>query len=120
MTEKELLPLPAEEDIKDADRTLYQRKIGSILYAAISTRPDIAFAAARLSRFNQRPGQIHQAAADRVILYLYRTRYLYIQYGHQSTATSLIYANDASFADNTLDRKSSQRYIIKLFGGPIA
>lgn len=29
-------------------------------------------------------------------------------------------ASDASFADNTLDRKSSQGYVIKLFGGLIA
>jgi hypothetical protein len=120
MTDEELLPLPAEEEVKDTERTLYQRKIGSILYAAISTRPDIAFAAARLSRFNQRPGQAHQAAADRVLQYLYRTRHLCICYGNQSTATSLICASDASFADNTLDRKSSQGYILKLFGGPIA
>jgi hypothetical protein len=28
--------------------------------------------------------------------------------------------SDASFADNTLDRKSSQGYTIKLFGGLIA
>jgi hypothetical protein len=45
---------------------------------------------------------------------------LCIQYGNQSTATSLICASDASFADNTIDRKSSQGYIMKLFGGPIA
>lgn len=120
MTEEELLPLPAEEEVEEASRTLYQRKIGSILFAAISTRPDIAFAAARLSRFNQRPGQFHHNAADRVILYLYRTRHLCIQYGHQSTATSLVCASDASFADNTIDRKSSQGYIMKLFGGPVA
>src|SRR6266436_2469008 len=48
MAEEELLPLPTEEEVLEPDRTLYQRKIGSILYAAISTRPDIAFAAARL------------------------------------------------------------------------
>ena len=29
-------------------------------------------------------------------------------------------ASDASFAYNTLDRKSSQGYILKLFGGPVA
>ena len=113
MAEEELLPLPAEEEVTDANRTVYQRKIGSILYAAISTRPDIAFAAARLSRFNQRPGQIHQTAADRVILYLYRTRHLCIHYGHQSTVTSLVCASDASFADNTINRKSSQGYIMR-------
>jgi len=35
-------------------------------------------------------------------------------------AQSFIYASDTSFADNSVDRKSSQGYIIKLFGGPIA
>ena len=120
MANEELLPLPAEEEVEDSIRISYQRKIGSILFAAISTRPDIAFAAARLSRFNQRPGQYHQDAADRVIRYLYRTRHFCIQYGHQSTATSFVCASDASFADNTIDRKSSQGYIMKLFGGPVA
>ena len=75
MAEEELLPLPIDDEIIEADKTLYQRKIRSILYAAISTRPDIAFTAARLSRHNCRPGRIHQEAADRVIKYLYRTRF---------------------------------------------
>jgi hypothetical protein len=120
MNEEELLPLPAEEEVEEVSRTSYQRKVGSILFAAISTRPDIAFAAARLSRFNQRPGQKHHDAADRLIQYLYRTRHTCIQYGHQSTIASFVCASDASFADNTLDRKSSQGYITKLFGGPVA
>ena len=120
MTEEELLPVPTEEEVEESTRISYQRKVGSILFAAISTRPDIAFAVARLSRFNQRPGQKHHDAADRLIQYLYRTRNSCIQYGHQSTATSFICASDASFADNTLDRKSSQGYIMMLFGGPIA
>jgi hypothetical protein len=72
MAEEELLPLPIDDEIIEADKMLYQRKIGSILYAAISSRPDIAFAAARLSRHNCRPGRIHQEATDRVIKYLYR------------------------------------------------
>jgi hypothetical protein len=29
-------------------------------------------------------------------------------------------ASDASFADNTLDQKSLQRYVLKLFGRPVA
>lgn len=120
MTEEELTPLPTEEEVDEADRTLYQQKVGSLLFAGISTRPDIAFATAKLSRFNQRPGKAHHEAADRVIRYLYRTRHLSIQYGRKSTATSLVCASDASFADNRIDRKSSQGYMMKLFGGPIA
>jgi hypothetical protein len=120
MAEEELPPLPTEVEVLEADRTLYQRKISSILYAAISTRPDIAFAAARLSRYNCWPGKIHQDAANRVVQYLYRTRFQCIRFGHESSATSFVCTSDASFADNTLDRKSSQGYVLKLFGGPVA
>jgi hypothetical protein len=35
-------------------------------------------------------------------------------------AQLFIYTSDASFADNSIDRKSSQGYIMKLFRGPIA
>ena len=72
MAEEELSPLPIDDEIVETDKMLYQKKVGSILYMAISTRPDIAFAAARLSRHNCRPGKIYQEATDRVIRYLYR------------------------------------------------
>ncbi|KAM4063625.1 reverse transcriptase (RNA-dependent DNA polymerase) [Hirsutella rhossiliensis] len=64
----------------------YLQKVGSVLFSAISTRPDIAFA---------NPDESHQRAVDRVILYLYGTH-------------------------NSLDRKSSQGYVMTLFGGTIA
>jgi len=35
-----------------ASTILYQRKLGLVLYAATTTRPDIAFAVLRLVRFN--------------------------------------------------------------------
>jgi len=35
-----------------ASTMLYQRKMGSILYAATITHPDIAFAVSQLARFN--------------------------------------------------------------------
>jgi hypothetical protein len=93
MAEEELFPLPTEDEVLETDQTRYQRKIGSILYAAISTRPDIAFAAARLSRYNCRPGKTHQEAVDRMIQYLYKTQYGYIQFGHESTAGFLTIRN---------------------------
>jgi hypothetical protein len=42
----------------------YQKKIGSLLYVAVITRPDIAFATSRLARFNINPSPEHQKAAD--------------------------------------------------------
>ena len=94
----------------------YQRKIRSILYAAVNTRLDIAFAASRLARFLTNLGSAHQLAADRVLLYLQRTQGLSLQLGGDD---DFIVYSDASFADNTIDRKSSQAYAMKLFGGLI-
>ena len=125
MEPAELLPLSAdsnEEQPTEASRTLYQRKIGSFLYAGIATRPDIAFAVSRLSRFNQQPGKRHHEAADRVFHYLACTQDYCIRYGGDNSQdiSSFLCASDASFGDNTIDRKSSQGYIIKLFGGLVA
>ena len=36
-TEEELLPLPAEKEVEETSRISYQRKVGSILFAAILT-----------------------------------------------------------------------------------
>jgi hypothetical protein len=124
MTEVELLP--STTNAPKSEVVQYQRKTGSILFAAVVTRPDIAFAISRLSRYNTNPNESHHNAADRVLRYLYNTRGYCIQYGSTNTMTAQIYsgdlicASDASFADNTLDRKTSQGYIMTLFGGPIA
>ena len=95
----------------------YQRKIGSVLFAAVTTRPDIAFTTSRLARFMMNPGLEHHNAADRVLLYLLKTKNRALELGG---GEHLEVASDASFADNTLDRKSSQGYTIQLFGGLIA
>ena len=47
MTKTELLPYPQRASRKSV--RAYQRKIGSLLYAAVTTRIDIAFAVSRLA-----------------------------------------------------------------------
>ena len=48
METTELLPNSEEDEVTNISRTLYQQKVGSILFAAISTRLDVAFAVSRL------------------------------------------------------------------------
>jgi len=114
MSKEELLP--NEDIVSYQEITKYQRKIGSLLYTAVITRPDIAFAVSRLSRFITNPGPKHHEGADRVLNYLKDTRSLALQYGGDD---HFRVASDASFADNSIDRKSSQAYAMKLFGGVI-
>ena len=59
-------PLPAgihseksEEPVALNTKTYYQQIIGTLIYAAIGTRPNIAFVAMRLSWFNNNPTQEH-------------------------------------------------------------
>ncbi|KAM4066270.1 reverse transcriptase (RNA-dependent DNA polymerase) [Hirsutella rhossiliensis] len=79
----------------------------------ISTRPDIAFAVSRLARHNHNPDEKHQKAADRVILFLFATRSYALRLGGGSKEAEL-------FLYNSVDRKSSQGYVMTLFGGSVA
>jgi hypothetical protein len=117
-------PLPVEE-MKPFDGTataaeikIYQGKVGSVQYSTTITRPDAAKAAAKLSQFLRNPGPQHQRAVDRLICYLYTTRYLALQYGDRGDMESIELASDASFADNQ-DRRSSAGYICQAYGGPV-
>lgn len=97
---------------------LYQGKIGSALYAAITTRPDVAFATSFLSTFMTNPSPTHISAIDRVLLYLYRTRFLAICFKGETADSPVHIASDAAYADHP-DKRSTGAYIFKLFGGPI-
>lgn len=48
----------------------YQETVGSLLYLAQGTRPDIAFALNDVSRFNSRHSEQHWEAVIRIIRYL--------------------------------------------------
>ena len=48
----------------------YREAVGSLLYLATTTRPDIAFAVGQVSQFCQNPGYGHWNAVKRIILYL--------------------------------------------------
>jgi hypothetical protein len=82
----------------------YQRKIGFLLFAAIFIPPNIAFAILRLTKFLNNPSLAYYKAADRALKYLYNTRQLFLRFNGQD---NLVAASDASFADNSINRKSS-------------
>jgi hypothetical protein len=104
----------AFEDMKDVP---YQCAIGSLMYAATSTRPDIAFAVATLSQFMRNPGRVHWEAAKRVMRYLKGTADYGITLG--STDEGLEAYADADWASQP-HRHSMSGYMIVLNGGPVA
>jgi len=52
------------------DQLRYSQIIGSLMYIASATRPDISFAVSKLSLFVSNPGDDHWKALKRVMRYL--------------------------------------------------
>ena len=71
-----------EEDgfSRPVDVTSYQSIVGSLLHAAIATRPDIARAVRVVSKFCANPTQNHLTATKRILRYLKATAYLGLRY----------------------------------------
>jgi hypothetical protein len=65
----------AEQDYKATKKDVkwYQRAVGSLMYAMLGTRPDIAYTVSVVSRFATNPDQSHKAAVTQILRYLQRT-----------------------------------------------
>ena len=117
--------LIAAADGYEASSTLtrhYQSIIGGLMFAAICTRPDIAFAVNRLSRYCANPTELHYAAAKRILRYLKGSVNYRITYsGPAERHPKLIGYCDADWAqDKDCKRKSTSGYVFIMCGGAIS
>ncbi|KAI0996919.1 hypothetical protein K3495_g11263 [Podosphaera aphanis] len=98
---------------------LYQKKVGSLIYASGVTRPDIARAVSHIAEFMSNPSTAHLEAVDHCLYYLYQTRELVIKYTKSAEGSETVNCSaDAAFA-NTEERRSVQGFVFKLCGGPV-
>jgi Reverse transcriptase (RNA-dependent DNA polymerase) len=104
----------------DHDRAsgVYARAIGSLMYAAIGTRPDIAYAVHTMAKFTQSK---HWTAIKRIFRYLKGTRDFHLTYGglEHTYSTELSVYCDADWASSS-DRKSISGYVFLLGGGAVS
>jgi len=61
-------------EIEEMQKIPYASAIGSLMYAQVCTRPDIAYIVGVLSRYLSNPKMDHWKAAKRVMRYLKRTK----------------------------------------------
>jgi hypothetical protein len=99
----------------------YQRIFGSILYASINTRPDLAFASQIHSRFLQQPRREHFELIVHALQYL-RTHSDYAMlFKRKDTPDIDIQGySDADYAQDPSDRKSITGYVVFLDDSPIS
>ena len=65
---------------RPVDPAVYQSMVGSLLYVATATRPDIAHAVGVVSKFNAKPSEVHLTAVKRIFRYLKGTSDLALKY----------------------------------------
>ena len=82
----------------------YQNLIGSLMYLAVATRPDISYAVSYLSQFNTCYNNLHWTAAKRVLRYLMGTKEIGLTF--RKTGEKIIGFADADWGSCTVDRKS--------------
>jgi hypothetical protein len=112
-----LKPRDAEEE--KADLALYLAVVGSLMYAMLGTRPDIAYAVGLLGRFSSDPSREHWMTACGVLMYLKPTRTLGIEFSNGQT--ELDGFSDADFATSDPSRRRvTSGYCFRLWGGPIS
>lgn len=102
--------LPTENKFKEL--------VGSLLYLATCSRPDISHAVSKASQTSE-PTQAHWAALKRILRYLKGTKDFGIRFRRESQLTLVGYS-DADYANDEESRKSTTGLCIMLGGAPIA
>ena len=95
----------SDADESRIDQRKYQKRIGSIMYAMIEIRPDLAFAIGKLNQYCQNFSIRHRTALDRVLRYLKKIVDLQFIYDETIDSNFTCYA-DAAYDDDAIDRKS--------------
>lgn len=97
----------------------YREAVGSLMFLAMISRPDIAFAVNALSRYLNKYNQYHWNAAKRVFRYLKETAELGIMYKSGRNDFILEGYSDADFAGDIETRRSTTGYVFMLANGPV-
>ena len=97
----------------------YASAVGSLMYAQVCTRPDIAFVVGMLGRYQSNPSIDHWKAAKKVMRYFQETKYYKLMYRLTSNLEVVGYS-DSNFVGCVDSRKSTTGYIFILAGGAIS
>jgi len=115
--------LPGEKGKLPETNRPYRQLVGSIMYSAICTRPDISFACGWLSRHLDNYTEEHFNAGIKVLRYMQSTTDLSIRYtggiGDKALAESLEIYSDSDWGSDKESRRSISGNLIKLGGGPV-
>ena len=98
---------------------LYSSVVGSLMYAQVCTRHDIAFVVGVLGRYLGDPGQSHWKAAKKPLRYLQGIKDLTLTYRCTDTFW-VVGFSDSDYAGCVDDKKSTFGYIFMMVEGAVS
>ena len=112
------LPLKVEYDALSSDEFFdapCKNLIGCLMYAMLSTRPDLCFSINFLSRYQSKNTKGLWKYLKRVLRYVKGTLELKLTYAKSEYKNMLIGYVDADWGNDELDRKSTTGYLFRVF-----
>lgn len=108
----------ADYEAESEFRKQYQSAVGSLMYAMLGTRPDIAYAVSVVSRYGSNPTPAHYGAVKRIFRYLKGTKHLQLTY--RGNLQPLSGYTDSDWAGDHDTRRSTSGYLFNIGSGAIS
>ncbi|XP_051133281.1 secreted RxLR effector protein 161-like [Andrographis paniculata] len=97
----------------------YASAVGSLMYAQVCTRPDIAYVVGILGRYQSNPGVDHWKVAKKVMRYVQGMKDFMLMY-RQTDVLEVLGYSDSDYAGCIDTRESTSGYLFMLAGGAIS
>jgi hypothetical protein len=98
----------------------YQSAVGSLMYAMLGTRPDLAYSVTALSQFNVDPSVDHWKSIKHIFRYLSSTKQLCLTYSGKTENRHLYGFTDSDWGGDNNDRRSISAYTFLLAHGAVS
>jgi transposase InsO family protein len=107
-----------EKDKAEMRRVPYASAVGSLMYAMVCTRPDIAFAVGTVSRYMSNPGKEHWDAVKWILRYLKGTPNVCLRYGVGKPLLEGF--TDSDMSGDADSSRSTSGYVMTYSGGAVS
>ncbi|KAI5338741.1 hypothetical protein L3X38_018013 [Prunus dulcis] len=115
---KEHCPKNKEEEAEMRNKP-YASLVGSIMYAQVCTRPNIALCITKMGRFQSNPGMQHWIVGKKILRYLHRRKAYMLIYRHTENSELVGYA-DVNIRKAEDDYISTSGFLFKIAGVAVA
>jgi hypothetical protein len=110
----------SDQEFEEAKHLPYREMVGSVMYAATITRPDLAYSAGLLARFMGKWSTEHYRAAKHMLRYIKGTVDYALTFDASSSELTLQGYVDADWGGCLTSRRSTSGYANVLFGALVA